>query len=261
MGEHAWRPPVADEWFTVSVAGDGVSRIVEPHVNRALENNVWHVRGRDADLLIDTAHGLGSLRPVIDELAEGRPVVAVVTHAHFDHVGSLHEFEDRRGHAADAAEIRSPFPMRVYRDAFPQGAEEIFTYYGFPVPREIVGAWPSEDFDGDAWVTRGAELTATVEDGNVIDLGDRRLEVLHVPGHTPGSIALWEAESGLLFSGDTVYVESRISFDDPQAGAASLRRLGALPVRRVHAGHERSFDADELRAVIDAELARGPEQA
>jgi glyoxylase-like metal-dependent hydrolase (beta-lactamase superfamily II) len=96
-----------------------------------------------------------------------------------------------------------------------------------------------------------------VGDGDVIDLGDRRLEVLHVPGHTPGSIALWEAATGLLFSGDTAYVDARLGFDDFDAAERSLRRLRDLPVRRVHAGHERSFDGDELRTLLDHLLGGG----
>lgn len=42
-------------------------------------------------------------------------------------------------------------------------------------------------------------------DGEIIDLGGRRLEILHVPGHTPDAVALLDAENGLLFTGDTWY--------------------------------------------------------
>jgi glyoxylase-like metal-dependent hydrolase (beta-lactamase superfamily II) len=254
VSSHAWRPPVADRWWMATVAGNGVTRLVELHVEPLIESNVWHVRGRDADLLIDSGNGLAPLRPVVDELAESRPVIAVVTHGHFDHVGGLQEFEDRRGHRDDRDTTRDPYPMRVHVDDFPEDADEMFAYYGYPTPRLIVSAFPAEDFDDEGWTTPGAELTAAVEDGQVIDLGDRRLEVLHVPGHTPGSIALWEADTGLLFTGDTAYMEGRLHFEDPEAAAASLRRLRELPVRRVHSGHDRSFDLRELRDLIDREL-------
>ena len=46
------------------------------------------------------------------------------------------------------------------------------------------------------------------KDGDKLKVGDRRLTVLHTPGHSPGSICLWEEGRGLLFSGDTIY-------DDP----------------------------------------------
>jgi len=104
------------------------------------------------------------------------------------------------------------------------------------------------------WVTPGAEPTVLLDDGDVVELGDRRLTVLHTPGHTAGSACLFEEAAGTLFSGDAIYVDAKLSWDDPEAFAASLRRLRALDVRRVHAGHERSFDGGELRRAIDATL-------
>ncbi|MGH2630829.1 MAG: MBL fold metallo-hydrolase, partial [Actinomycetota bacterium] len=229
--------PVAEHWWRSLDVGDGVSLLVETHITPMLESNVWHVRGRDADLVIDTANGIGALRPTIDDLAEGRPLIALATHGHFDHVGGLAEFDDRRCHEADAAEVRKPFAIRIERTRQPYGVDEMFAYYGFEVPERTIDALPNAGFDTSGWVAPGAKPTSFVSDGDVVDLGDRRLEVLHVPGHTPGSIAVWEAATGLLFSGDTVYVDSRLGFDDLGAAEASLRRLRELPVRRVHAGH------------------------
>lgn len=248
---------VAERWWRTHDAGDGVTLLVEAHITPMLESNVWHVRGRDADLVVDTANGIGALRPAIDELAEGRPVVAVATHGHFDHIGSLAEFEDRRCHRGDATETRSPFPVRIEREAQPDGVQEMFDYYGFDVPDMTIAALPHEGFDVSAWVAPGAEPTSFLDDGDVIELGDRRLEVLHVPGHTPGSIAVWEAATGLLFSGDTAYVDARLGFDDLEAAESSLRRLGELPVRRVHSGHDRSFDGGELDVLLDGLLHGG----
>jgi glyoxylase-like metal-dependent hydrolase (beta-lactamase superfamily II) len=249
--------PIAERWWRSHDAGDGVTLLVEAHITPMLESNVWHVRGRDADLVVDTANGIGKLRPAVDELAGGRPTIAVATHGHFDHVGGLAEFDDRRCHEADAAEVRDPFPVRIDRDAQPDGVDEMFAYYGFEVPERTIEASPHAGFDASTWVAPGAEATSFVADGDVIDLGDRRLEVLHLPGHTPGSIALWEPEARLLFSGDTAYVDARLGFDDLETAEASLARLAALPVRRVHAGHDRSFDGDELRALLDGLLLGG----
>ena len=47
-----------------------------------------------------------------------------------------------------------------------------------------------------------------LKDGDTLTVGNRTLQVLHTPGHSPGSICLWEESAGLLFSGDTIY-------DDP----------------------------------------------
>ena len=252
--------PVADRWFAVGTVDERVSRLWEPHVDELLVSNVWHVRGRDADLVVDTANGIGVLAPEIAVLAEGRPVIAVATHGHFDHVGGLREFDDRRVHAADAEMTRSPFPLRIHRNDFPPGTEEMYAYYGIPVPEVVIRAAPSPGFDARGWVASGAEPTTLLQDGDVVDLGDRRFEVLHTPGHTDGSACLWDADDGTLFTGDAIYVDAPLDFTDPQAEARSLALLAELPARVAHAGHERSFDGDELRtlaATVIADIGAG----
>ena len=82
---------VAERWFEHETVGDGIVRITEPHVDPFLQANLYLVRGRDRDVLIDAGLGLGSLTDELPELFERR-VLAVATHRHFDHVGGLHEF-------------------------------------------------------------------------------------------------------------------------------------------------------------------------
>jgi glyoxylase-like metal-dependent hydrolase (beta-lactamase superfamily II) len=190
----------------------------------------------------------------VDPLASGRPVVAVATHGHFDHSGGLHEFDDRRCHEGDAADVRVPFALRLLREDFVEETFEMFAYYGYPAPAVIIRALPAADLDLRAWTTPGAEPTSLVAEGDVIDLGDRAFEVLHTPGHTAGSICLWDERSGTLFSGDAVYLDDRLGWEDRDAFVTSLERLRALPVEVVHAGHGRTFGRRELHAAVDAEL-------
>jgi glyoxylase-like metal-dependent hydrolase (beta-lactamase superfamily II) len=251
---------VAHPWFHAEDVGEGITRLWEPHIDGLLESNVWHVPGRDAHLVVDFANGFGALRPTVEAFTDGTPVIAVATHGHFDHIGGLHEFDDRRVHADDLAMTRSPYPMRVRRERFPEGAEEMYAYYGEPVPDLLLHALPAADFDIDAWVSPGAEPTMLLEEGDELDLGDRRLVVVHTPGHTAGSACLFEEATGTLFSGDAVYVDAALSWDDAGLMDASLARLLAMAaeVRRVHSGHGRSFDGAELAATCDAWRARLP---
>ena len=53
--------PVAHPWFQAEDAGGGITRLFEPYVDAMLVSNVWHVPGRDADLLVDSANGIGPL--------------------------------------------------------------------------------------------------------------------------------------------------------------------------------------------------------
>ena len=105
---------------------------------------------------------------------------------------------------------------------------------------------------------QAAPATRLLEAGDVIDLGDRVFEVLHVPGHSPGSIALWEQSTGVLFSGDTVY-DGPLVADAYHANRAhyqdSMQRLAKLPVNTVHGGHFASFGRARYQDLIAEYLA------
>jgi glyoxylase-like metal-dependent hydrolase (beta-lactamase superfamily II) len=123
----------------------------------------------------------------------------------------------------------------------------------------LLTAVPRADFDLDGVARVPAAPTQVLHDGDVIDLGDRAFEVLHIPGHSPGSIGLWDATDQLLFSGDAVYdgpLLDEIEGADIDAYVTTMRKLRQLPVTTVHGGHDPSMDRRRFREVIDAYLAR-----
>lgn len=230
--------PVADHWYEETDVGNGVSRILESHVAPWMRCNIWHVRGRDRDLLIDSGMGLRPLRAEMASL-NTRPTACICTHCHFDHVGCAHEFETRLGHKNEAAILADPDLDRTCARTW--------------LPAPLLTALPSEGYDLGSYTITPAPLTGYLDEGDVIDLGDRSFQVLHVPGHSPGSIALYEKASRTLFSGDLIYDGALIDsawHSDPDAYRASLERLRHMPIDIIHAGHEGSFGRDRLHEII-----------
>ena len=249
------RLPVAERWFALEDVGGGVTLITEPHADPYIRSNIWHVRGRNRDLLVDTGNGIGRLRPVVDELAGDRPVIAVVTHSHFDHAGGLHEFEVRFAHQADEAEMTwVSDPLRLLAADLSEAFRADMAFYGAEVPEVLLDALPEEGFDVAEFRTKPVLVTRALEDSDAIDLGDRAFEVLHLPGHTPGSIGLRDVADGTLFTGDTAYLDAPVQAEDEAALSNSLERLRRLEVDVVHPGHNRSFGREELHALIDERL-------
>lgn len=249
--------PIARRWFGRTAVGDGITWLTEPHAHRLLRCNIWHVRGRDRDLLVDTGLGIASLRDEISDLLD-HPLISVATHVHYDHVGGLHEFEDRRIHRLEQAQMADYREIQwLRRDEFPEPVRTLLAELGLPLEDELlIDALPEPGWDPARYAIRSARASA-LDEGDVLDLGDRRFEVLHLPGHTPGSLGLWEATSGTLFSGDAVYdgpLLDTLPESDLVAYAATMERLRKLPVRAVHGGHEPSFGRERLIELIDAYL-------
>ncbi len=251
--------PVADEWFVRTRVDDAVTLLTEPHVHPLLRCNIWHVHGAGRDLLVDTGLGIASLHAAAVDLFEA-DLIAVATHAHTDHVGGLHEFGSRAIHAAEAETARSISGV-LHLDlanADPAAIEQM-AGWGYDIAGGLLTAVPRADFELDGVPRIPAPPTQILVEGDVIDLGDRAFEVLHLPGHSPGSIGLWDAANQLLFSGDAVYdgpLLDEIEGADIEAYVATMERLRELPVATVHGGHDESMDRRRFRGVIDAYLAR-----
>lgn len=178
-----------------------------------LETNCWLADdGAGGPLVvIDPA---GDAEELLAAVA-GRDVSAIVlTHGHFDHLGAVNELLAGTGcpllvHTADAPMITTPSGTGGARWGFDTVA---------PVADRLLVA------------------------DDLVESGALELRVLHTPGHTPGSICLWDETGGDLFSGDTLFAASvgRTDFEggDPREMRASIARLAVLPDEtRVHPGH------------------------
>jgi glyoxylase-like metal-dependent hydrolase (beta-lactamase superfamily II) len=251
--------PIADRWFDHRAISADVTLLWEPHVIELMRCNIWHVRGRDRDLVIDTGMGVASLVDALAGLTD-RPVTAAATHGHGDHIGGHHEFDDVIVHPAEAADLEAPDLQTLdVHEAWGQAAIDGLEAAGYSLDAELfVTALPA-GMTLESFGQRASKVTRLVEEGDVIDLGDRHFEVLHLPGHSPGSIGLWEPATRTLFSGDAIYdgplldelVESNIA-----DYCATMERLIDLPVDIVHGGHDPSFGRDRLQEIARGYLAK-----
>ena len=229
---------VATPWFELHKLSNEVTLVREPHVLGGAFTNMWHVRGRDCDLLLDSGMGVLSLREHVALLAERR-VVCVASHSHFDHIGGHHEFADRVIHSAEAGILASGDDDDTLTAPYRDSSFDALPYAGF---------------DPANYSVKGAPATRIVEHGDIIDLGDRQFEVLHLPGHSPGSIALWEEATATLLSGDVITqgkLLDELYHSDSDDYLASLERIRELKLDIVLPGHYETFGRAEFVKLVD----------
>jgi hydroxyacylglutathione hydrolase len=182
-------------------------------------------------IAIDTA--IPSLAFVTDELAaRGWTLKLIIsTHGHWDHIG------DNAALAATTAAPIAVHPLDRHRLEHPARGV---------APFEIPPSVPAVE----------------LAEGGVIRFGGLRLEVLHTPGHTEGSVCLWAAGEAILFSGDTLFASGWGRVDLPggsaEAMADSLARLAGLDARTsVLPGHGPVTTIGRERPWLDLVVQQG----
>ena len=210
-----------DNWFTIDQIDPDTTILSE--YRHWEETHCYLLRGRDRSLLIDTGLGICNIRDQVVRLTD-TPVTAVATHIHWDHIGGHRYFPDFYAHRAELDWLAGQFPLSIE------------TIRAMVVDRCDL----PQGYDVSGYTFFQGTPTRVLADGDTIDLGGRRVQVLHTPGHSPGHMCFWEAERGYLFTGDLVYKDTLFAYypsTDPAAYLVSLERVAALPVRRVFPGH------------------------
>jgi len=154
---------------TAYVAKDVLPGVIMIH--DYANDKMFLLKGSRKALLIDSGMGTGNLRNVVRERIGSLPLEVIFTHFHGDHTGQADQFiSDSVEHigAADRAQVVDMLRRRGVNQEL--------------IDRNLVG----------------------IQEGDIIDLGERKLRIYELPGHTPGSIVLLEEATGYLFTGDSV---------------------------------------------------------
>src|SRR5262245_37559343 len=174
--------------------------------------NCWLLSAEDSEepLVVDTGFEPAAVRTVLEAAGKGH-VAGLLAQAHFDHAG-------------EAGSFAGDLPVYVHPDDLP--AFEDYARWG----------------GGSAAALDEVADLRTFVDGDVLRFAGLSLEVLHTPGHTPGSSCFRIEDEVVLFSGDLVFAgtigRSDFANSDPAAMRRSLIRFLTLPdAIRVLPGH------------------------
>lgn len=229
----------ANEWFAIVKLAHDVWRIDEQFIVPEMRGAIYLIFGRNANLLFDSGWGL---YPLHELLPNDKPLIALASHTHFDHVGGHWAFAERWVHSAEAEVLANPTPHATQAWPFLRNVAPF-------VRTPPVWRGPAN------YRLKPAPATRLIEHGAVIDLGNRQFDVLHTPGHSIGSLSLYEKKNRLLFPADAIY-DGALYDTIPGASIEQLlvshESLRQLNPKTVYPGHFQPFDGQRMADLIDA---------
>ncbi len=207
--------------------------------------NSYVIKGEDRNLIIDTGMNRPECKEVLLEALKQLDIDPeitdlFITHVHADHLGLVHEVASLHSY------IYFNLPdMELARGDIWKRLGRVAAKGGFPVEtlRRALERHPGNRYSPSS----GVEFTYLVE-GNMLEAGGYSLQCLETPGHTPGSICLYEADHQFIITGDHVLgdITPNISawldgFNSLKHYFSSLDKIYNLPVRLVLPGHRSLF--------------------
>ncbi|MFV2179091.1 MBL fold metallo-hydrolase [Actinomadura sp. LOL_016] len=150
-----------------------------------VENNTYIVGDDDEVIVIDPAF---DAEAILEKVGEREVMAVLLTDGHEHRLAVVLEVA-----AAGEEDEENWAPIALHR------ADRLLW-------REYFGRLAKEEEDeDDAKALRSLEPDIWLEDGGVFEIGETQLEIVHTPGHTPGSVCVISEQLGVLFSGDTLH--------------------------------------------------------
>lgn len=219
------------DWFTVEKIDSDTYTISEN--KHWEETHCYLVCGSEKAVLIDTGLGVANIKAVVDRLTN-LPVQVLTTHIHWDHIGGYKYFDNIAVHEAEKDWLTGKFPLPL------EVVKKNLMMKSCKFPKEF-SIENNEVFQG-----RPQQI---LKDGDIIDLGNRKLKVIHTPGHSPGHCCFYEADRKYLYSGDLIYKGCLYAFyptTDPKLFKESVEKISALEIEKILPGHHELNISTEL---------------
>jgi len=179
------------DWFEVYQLNEDTYAIYEPY--QWQEAISYLLVGTEKAMLVDTLQGIGDLKSVVTQLTN-LPVIVINTHSHFDHVSGNYQFDNIYG-------VDKPFTLnnaKGHDHSVNAGNMTADTFWK-NVPK---------DFSADTYENKPYQISKYLQDGEIIDIGERPIEVAFVPGHSPDSLILIDKRNRMMMTGDSFYPAS-----------------------------------------------------
>jgi glyoxylase-like metal-dependent hydrolase (beta-lactamase superfamily II) len=240
----------------IFIVAPGVWRMKDIFVNVYIVQNI----GSTNWVLIDTGlkTSASKIKAMVAEVfgsTSSRPSSIIITHGHFDHVGSLQKLADEWNVSFYCHHMEVPYltGKSKYPPPDPTVGGGAMAYLSFMFPRGPVNVQE--------------HLKELPEDGSVPELSEWKW--LHTPGHAPGHISLFRERDGVLIAGDafiTTNMQSAIAVMmqrkelngppkyftmDWGAAARSVKELSALQPQVVATGHGQAMYGSEVRKALN----------
>lgn len=209
------------DWFTIDKI-DETTYIISEYRHWE-ETHCYLLIGRERCLLIDTGLGICNIYKQVRELTD-KPVTAVATHIHWDHIGGHKYFSNFYAHRAELDWLNGKFPLSIQT-----------------VRNSVIDScYLPESFDISNYEMFQETPTMVLNGGEIIDIGDRKINVLPTAGLSPEHLCFWEQERCYIFTGDLIYKGTLFAYypsTDPEAYLQSLEVVAELPSKRLFAAH------------------------
>lgn len=210
------------DWFTVEKIDENTFALSE--YGHWEKPHSYLLIGSEKALLIDSGLGIDNIYEQALKLTE-KSLELITTHAHWDHIGGHKYFSRILVHENEKPwlEEKFPLPLKIVKESLTSR------------PCELPQGFNIDDYE----IFKGP-VAGTVKDGDLINLGNRIIKVIHTPGHSPGHICLFEEEKGYLFSGDLIYKGTLYAFypsTNPYEFMLSVKKIRELSIKRILPGH------------------------